>query len=1848
MPHAVDDYAVGWICAIRTEYIAAREFLDEEHEPPEAVSPHDNNAYTLGRIGEHNVVIAVLPNGEYGISSAATVARDMMHSFCNIRFGLMVGIGGGAPSPKHDIRLGDIVVSAPRDGKGGIFQYDLGKTIQDQTFRPTGFLNQPPTILRTAVTVLDGIYEADGHHLEENIQKILRKKPRLRKNFRRPESSSDRLYQSKVTHPIDNDLGCVAACGVDQLKLIQRPSRTEDEDNPAVHYGVIASGNQLMKHALVRDKLATEEGILCFEMEAAGLMNHFPCLIIRGICDYSDSHKSKEWQGYAAMAAAAYAKDLLHRIPGNRVKAEQKINSILSDVHKVSKEHLDIGKRQLQAQNEFTKERLLDKEARCHQLFRLTTSRKDATYEWYKDRVEERVKDTCLWFLNHEHFQKWLEQESGPLLVTADPGCGKSVLAKYLVDHGLPRSTTICYFFFKDQDQNTIRQALCALLHQLFSQRPSLIEHAMPQYVKDGEGLIHSTESLWTILQNSIKDPQAGSVIIVFDALDECEESEFAHLIRKVEAIFYQMSSGKLKCLLTCRPYQQILSKFRGLLGVFPNIRIPGEEESEAISQEVNRVITYRVNQLPTKDQAKNQTEGLSPEIKCHLEKKLKEATHRTYLWVYLVFNYLEREDFKKTIKGVDSTLGSLPKSINEAYDQILNKSTQHVAVRKALSFILAAYRPLTLSEMNVAMNMDGKSQSFCDLDLEDDENFKLRLRSLCGLFISIHHGKIYFLHQTAREFLQADLALTTIPTGLSWHHSITLRDAHRAFAEICVAYLNFFDSDRSEVVEYSDDRRAFLGYSATYWGAHFREAGIVDDIAIVPFAERLCDPDSKSYSEWFSLFELSQWWRRKLHFTNLMVASYMGLQIIVKLLLENGTEIEARDDAYEYTSLLWAARMRHEAVVDILLTSGAEVNVSGKDNCTPLTLASMNGQKGAVKLLLENGAEVDARDDSSLTPLLWATGMGDEAVVKLLLEEDAEVDGKSKYHETPLWKAAENGHEKIAKLLLDAGAGVDVKDNVREFTPLLLAVTRGHIATTTLLLEYGAGVEVRDRISNITPLLGAAMSGHIVIAKLLLEKGAEVEAKGHFGLTALLWAAEQGHEALAMLLLDSGADVEATDEYGITSLLRAAQRGHEIVTRLLLQTGAEVEARDDKYGRTPLLSAVKHGYEATTRLLLEAGADTDVKDNDGITPLMWATMNRDDTIVKLLLEAGADTDVKDNDGITPLTWATMKRHDTIAKLLLEAGADTNVKDNDGITPLTWATMKRHDTIVKLMLEAGAKGGQTPLWWTVKHEPEATVRLQLEQGADVEEQDDTSGRTSLIWAAQKGNTTVVKLLLEKGAEIEAKDRFSWTSLLLSAEQGHEISVQLLLDSGADAEARDDKTGQTPLLWAIQNEHTAVVKLLLHNGANVEREDYSGLTPLLLAAKLGNETIVQQLLNHGAQTELGSDYGFTPLLWAAAHENKSIVQLLLNNGAKTEVKDCYGRTPLFWATEHGNEAIIQLLLEAGANAEAKDKKGIPLLLWAVNQGYIDVTKLLLHHGAKIEEEDMFGCTPLLQAAKRENEAIIRLLLEAGANIEAKDDEGRTPLWWAINQQHIAVVKLLLAAGADVEANDNYGFTPLLWAAGYWSIDIVKLLLEKGASLEAKDKCGRTPLLRAVAEEHEAVVELLLEAGSEVDAKDFDYGLTSLLLAVERGSLLIVKKLLEKKADVKVADSNNWTPLFLATERGHTAIVNLLLKKGIEFDSRDKYGWTPLMWAAACGHQAIIKLLLKAGAKVEVKDENGITPLSLAAEQGSRIAVKLLLDNGANVEAKDNGGRTPLSWAVQMKHEAAIKLLRQHSP
>jgi nucleoside phosphorylase len=311
-----EDYTVGWICALPTEMAAAVGMLDERHDTLPS-RPHDNNNYSFGRIGDHNVVIACLPSGVTGTISAARVATHMLSTFTGLRFGLMVGIGGGVPSEEHDIRLGDVVVSKPTGTFGGVIQYDFGKAIQGGKFVRTGSLNKPPEVLLTALSNLEAKHMMENHQVAKYLSEMTAKYPKMATQFTCPGIQHDSLYKAEYDHP--GDYTTCSQC--DASKLINRESRPSED--LVIHYGLIASGDQVMRHGGTRARLRQELDILCFEMEAAGLMDNFPCLVIRGICDYADSHKNKRWQLYAAATASAYAKELLSVIPGKLVIGTQ-------------------------------------------------------------------------------------------------------------------------------------------------------------------------------------------------------------------------------------------------------------------------------------------------------------------------------------------------------------------------------------------------------------------------------------------------------------------------------------------------------------------------------------------------------------------------------------------------------------------------------------------------------------------------------------------------------------------------------------------------------------------------------------------------------------------------------------------------------------------------------------------------------------------------------------------------------------------------------------------------------------------------------------------------------------------------------------------------------------------------------------------------------------------------------------------------------------------------------------------------------------------------------------------------------------------------------------------------------------------------------------------------------------------------------------------------------------------------------------------------------------------------------------------------------------------------------------
>lgn len=329
-----DQYTIGWIAPLSIERAAATALLDERHDAPKEFEQHqtDRNSYTWGRMSGHNIVIASLPAGSQGSVPAATTTTGLLSSLPHIRIGLLVGIASGVARPHQgqDIRLGDVVVSQPYGILGGVIQYDKKKATLDDSWEMVGSLNMPPQVLLHALSSIQADHEINVSQIPELLEAMWTAYPNMAKpkkavpGYVHQGFEHDRLFLSTYSH--GDSEGCKDC---DSRYEVARDTRGTPD--PEVHYGIIASGNTELADGTSRDAIVDMIGGDCMsiDMEAAGLMNHFPCLVVRGICDYADSHKSNRWHRYASATAAAYAKELLSFVPIRDLAATARAIDIL-------------------------------------------------------------------------------------------------------------------------------------------------------------------------------------------------------------------------------------------------------------------------------------------------------------------------------------------------------------------------------------------------------------------------------------------------------------------------------------------------------------------------------------------------------------------------------------------------------------------------------------------------------------------------------------------------------------------------------------------------------------------------------------------------------------------------------------------------------------------------------------------------------------------------------------------------------------------------------------------------------------------------------------------------------------------------------------------------------------------------------------------------------------------------------------------------------------------------------------------------------------------------------------------------------------------------------------------------------------------------------------------------------------------------------------------------------------------------------------------------------------------------------------------------------------------------------
>ncbi|KAF3393739.1 putative ankyrin repeat protein [Penicillium rolfsii] len=1231
----------------------------------------------------------------------------------------------------QDIRLGDVVISLHSKFTEAVVQYDFGKSEQSKEFiHIGGQLNKPPNIVLNAVAMLRGQQARKGHKIPELLSQVLTDNPSMADKFKHPGSANDRLFKSDVIHK-EGKKSCKHCCGLNDINLVKRKDRPNSVLH--IHYGTIGSADQVMKDATLRDKWARKEKIICFETEAAGLMDSFPCLVIRGICDYADSHKNNIWQPYAALTAASYSKELLLVIPGQGVRKlpriEQFLGEIKTNVEKIKymfdrKEDLDI-------------------------LNWLTPVNYGSDQS---DNLRRGQEGTGQWLLDSTEYQTWLNADKETLFCPGIPGAGKTVLTAIVVNDLQNKfegdtSVGLAYIYcnFRRRTEQKYEHFLAILLKQLIRGGCSMPDCVKSLYGKHSDKQTRPSFSELSQILHSVSAMYSRLFLIV-DALDECQVFDGCQANLLSELLSLQTECGA-NIFVTSRYVPDVVKKFEANISV----------EIRARDHDVQRYLDGNLSQLPAFVTS-------SPELQDEIKTEIVRAVDGMFLLAYIHLNSLAEKTSPKSIRA---TLKALPTG-TDAYDRAYKQALQRIEgqykehkelAMKVIFWITCTKRPLTTFELQHALAVeDGMSQ----IDRDNFSPIELII-SVCAGLVTVDEASciIRLVHYTTQEYMER--------TQKQW-----FPDAEADITKVCVTYLSFsvFESGFCQTREEFCDRlesNILFDYAAQNWGHHARMLSIEGDNFILEFLKN--EAKVSACTQAMLASKMDYWNDTETHMTALHVAAHFGLGLLMAVLLDGEHNLDLRD-VNDRTPLHYAAENGHQDVVKLLLDKGADSNI--KDNyrsLTPLHYAVENGNWEVLKLLLEYGANpnIEGNGFYNQTPLYDAVEKDNQEMVKLLLDKGADpnIMGKSFFSRTALHYAVENGYLEMVKLLLNKGADPQIQDSYRGLTPLHCAAKKGHEEMVEMLLDAGANPNFKGHgFYTRTPLFHATVNGHRGVMKLLLENGANPNNDHE----ALLYrAVENRDQEMVNLLLDKGADPQIQDDFDCqTPLHFAVYNQDKEMVNLLIDKGVDPQVRDGYGGRTPLHLAVENRDKKMVNLLIDKGADPQVRDGfGGRTPLHYAVDGRDRKMVKLLLDKGADPRVQEKRrGETPLHYAVDAGDLKMVKMLLDRGADPVMKDMwRGRTSLHYAVDGRDRKMVKLLLDKGADPrvqeedrGQTPLHLAVNTGDLKMVLMLLDRGADLGIKDRWSGLTPLQYATKRGDQKMVKLLRIKSVSLGTTTR----------------------------------------------------------------------------------------------------------------------------------------------------------------------------------------------------------------------------------------------------------------------------------------------------------------------------------------------------------------------------------------------------------------------------------------------------------------------------------------------------------
>ncbi|KAF3398622.1 hypothetical protein DPV78_006348 [Talaromyces pinophilus] len=1275
-PQSRNEFEIAIICALTLEYDAVEALFDQTYDTSGIAAygkqPGDANWYRTGRIGTHNVVLTCL--NEMGKRNAASVASNLLVSFPRINLGLLVGICGAVPFPSEEteIILGDVIVSEK------IVEYDFGRQFPDgfrrkRTVQKT--LGGPNRTIRSFLSYLKtnkmhGQLQDDLWQYQQTLQSH-----HDGRKWQYPGTAQDQLFESLYRHKhyhqhpdtmclcadchCSSDPVCEKVLEVDCRKsgcmgsLVPRTRLMADSPKPHVHFGSMASADTVMKSGQHRDEIAVMEKVIGFEMEGAGIWDILPCVIIKGVCDYADSHKNKTWQNYAAATAASCTKAFL----GYWTSSVSDRPGTFLMAHIAGKEN--------------TYEETLSDSQRKELLSLLRFDQIDAR----QMSLKAAQGKTCRWMLRNPKYRDWLDygksqNHNGFLWIKGKPGAGKSIMMKFLYQQARKnmQGVVVISFFFNargDALEKSTMGLYRSVLHQLLCKMPDLmpcLDYCGTHRLSAIRNTGWESEMLKEIFALAVDRLRDRGVVCFVDALDECPEDDVRDMISLFEELGARENSCNFLVCFSSRHYPEISIK-TGLQLVLEKEKDHGDDIRLYIDSQL------KIENTPQSD-----------DIKAEVLRK----SSGIFLWVALVVPMLNKEHDRGRTKALKRRLSEIPAGLHDLFVDILTRDCSNVDdLVLCIQFILFAKRPLSPQELQVAL------LTAFDIQLQDPFNTAEVTGEVLRRFIldvskglaEITKSKkptVQFIHESVRDFLLKEGGINKLPT----REKNIEGQSHAIITRVCLLQL------RADLDSY---RHTYQGYPLAF--SQFRTENISSSFPFLEYAvnhilhhsnaaQRLGVPQELL----FERLDLDRW-----------IHLYNAFQ-------KHSTNMYSADTHLLYILSTHGA----EALIRIHPERSHHLSLRGGRFKVPLLAALYTGNNDAARALLgidpsEDIHSDEAPQDSPADPPKMRLGnfnasrdlvsylaeFGDTVILRKVLEtgehkkyEHSRYDGIWRYN--PLYYASsEDVVELLAEFAQDIGLFMGFDQN-NEASSATITSTVDGASSNTFLSQI---------LKHWPPSIGqsfpeyAAERGFARLASVAVQHAGHDVNEKRPNLFTIAAYGRTNHAGRLAIMKDLH---EAHANPGEATLHAAvANPFNDEIIQFLIST-CEVNLEHKNYGLTALALAVQEGRKGYVQILLAAGADPRSRLRMGSTMLIHSVKNGNLGILNLLLsDPRCENDAVDNDGRTALSWCVTVGDDTAAKMmsmLLKLGtADLNVRDNQGRTVLERAICGAQPVMVSML-----------------------------------------------------------------------------------------------------------------------------------------------------------------------------------------------------------------------------------------------------------------------------------------------------------------------------------------------------------------------------------------------------------------------------------------------------------------------------------------------------------------------------------------------------------------------------------